>query len=49
MTREGIKVVKEVSLSDFVRTEKDLFVDTFLEFILEFLENADVKRLDEIY
>ena len=45
---EGIKVVKEISLSDFVRAEKDLFADAFLKFVLEFLENTDIKRLDEM-
>jgi hypothetical protein len=45
---EGVEVVKEVGLSNFIRAEKDLFTDAFLKFVLEFLENANIKRLDEM-
>jgi hypothetical protein len=48
MIRESVKVVKDVSLSNFVHTKTNLFADAFLKFVLEFLENTNIKRLDKM-
>ena len=41
--------VKEVSFSDFSRTIKDLFTEVLFKLILEFLERANIERLQKIY
>jgi hypothetical protein len=48
MIGESVKIVKEVGFSNFIYIKKNLFADVFLKFVLELLENTNIKRLDKM-